>query len=214
MLFIERLFGPGAESAWMQIFLVIFSVCCHEYAHARVALWQGDSTAADEGHLTLNPLKQMGPLSLVMLAFIGIAWGAVPVNPSRMKHRYSDALVSFAGPATNLLLFLLMGAACFLVVWRHGSVVAVEFFKIGAVLNIVLFLFNLIPVPPLDGYSILKHFFPRMFDFRTEFGKGIMLTLIIGIFYSSEYFFRVGYWLFKGYAMVFFSILKLLGVTG
>jgi len=108
MLFIQTLFKDPTFGI-LCIIAVVFSTCCHEYAHARVALWQGDSTAADEGHLTLNPLKQMGPMSLVMLLFLGLAWGAVPVSKSRMRHPYSDALVSFAGPATNLLLALISG---------------------------------------------------------------------------------------------------------
>lgn len=74
------------------IIIVVFSVCAHEFMHAWIALLQGDGTAAERGHLTMSPLKQMGPWSLFMLAFIGIAWGQVPVDPSRMRHRYSHAL--------------------------------------------------------------------------------------------------------------------------
>ena len=87
--------------------IVIFSICCHEYAHAQIALWQGDSTAYENGHLTLNPFKQMGVISIITLLIIGISWGAVPVNPNRMKHKYSEALVAFAGPFTNLFLFFI-----------------------------------------------------------------------------------------------------------
>ena len=107
-LFINNLFrDPQFFFTWLVF--IVFSICCHEFMHAYVALKQGDSTAADMGHLTLNPLKQMGLFSLIMLAVAGIAWGAVPVRPYLMRHRHSDALVAFAGPATNLGLFLFCG---------------------------------------------------------------------------------------------------------
>lgn len=107
-LFITQLFeDPQRFFIWLLV--VIFSICCHEFMHAWAALKQGDPTAADEGHLTLNPMKQMGPFSLVMLAVCGIAWGRVPVRPWQMRHRHSDALVSLAGPATNFGLFLIFG---------------------------------------------------------------------------------------------------------
>src|SRR5512137_2480723 len=93
--------------SWVGI--VAFSICFHEYAHASMALKRGDDTAAKLGHLTLNPMVQMGPMSIVMLLLIGIAWGAVPVNPGRLRTRADAALVSFAGPAANLLLSLLFG---------------------------------------------------------------------------------------------------------
>lgn len=82
-LFITQLFeDPQRFFIWLLV--VIFSICCHEFMHAWAALKQGDPTAADEGHLTLNPMKQMGPFSLVMLAVCGIAWGRVPVRPWQM----------------------------------------------------------------------------------------------------------------------------------
>ena len=139
-LFIQRLFGPHQQTALMQLLVVVFSVCLHEYAHARAALWQGDATAAEQGHLTLNPLKQMGPMSLIMLLIIGIAWGAVPVNPGRMRHRYSDALVSFAGPATNLALFLvssLLFAFSALMFAKGGAALALEALTLALMGDIV-----------------------------------------------------------------------------
>ena len=80
------------------VLTVGFSVCVHEYSHARVALALGDPTAAITGHLTLNPLKQMGLLSIVMLLVLGICWGAVPVNPRLVTPR-KRALIALAGPA-------------------------------------------------------------------------------------------------------------------
>lgn len=72
---------------FMMSAIVIFSICFHEFSHARMALWMGDSTAADSGHLTLNPLKQMGVISLIMFLILGFAWGAVPVDPQKLRSR-------------------------------------------------------------------------------------------------------------------------------
>ena len=122
----------------MWVTVVMFSICLHEAAHAYVAMKQGDPTAANHGHLSLNPIKQMGTFSIIMLLLIGIAWGAVPVDPRRMRHKYSEALVSFAGPAANLLLFF---AFCVLytIFKNHVNVVTFnQMFFVGAVLNIFL----------------------------------------------------------------------------
>ena len=89
-MFIARLIENPRVYAPLAL-IVIFSICAHELMHAWTALKQGDDTAARLGHLTLNPLKQMGVVSLVMFAFVGVAWGAVPVDPSRMRRRWSHA---------------------------------------------------------------------------------------------------------------------------
>lgn len=175
---------------------MIFSICCHEYAHARAALWQGDSTAADEGHLTLNPIKQMGIFSLIMLAFLGIAFGSVPVNPARMKHRYSNMLVSIAGPLTNCLLFILFTMFIALaVIFKITSDGLILFFQLGAIMNALLFILNMLPIPMLDGWSVFAYFFPRYSRPQSEFAKGIMLILILGIFIYINKLFEIALFL-------------------
>ena len=185
---------------FMQILIVVFAVCCHEYMHARVALWQGDSTAADEGHLTLNPLRQMGPISLVMLAIIGIAWGQVPVNPKRMRHKYSDALVSFAGPATNLVLAVIFCFVAALVIIISGekeltstsmeiSNNARNLFRLGAILNFVLFVFNMLPAPGFDGWHILSSFFPKLKTNDSQATYFVSLVILILAMNYIEYIF-------------------------
>ena len=185
---------------FMQILIVVFAICCHEYMHARVALWQGDPTAADEGHLTLNPLRQMGPISLVMLAIIGIAWGQVPVNPARMRHKYSDALVSFAGPATNLVLAVVFCFVAALVIIISGekeltstsmeiSNNARNLFRIGAILNFVLFVFNMLPAPGFDGWHILSSFFPKLKTNDSQATYFVSLVILILAMNYIEYIF-------------------------
>jgi Zn-dependent protease len=188
---------------FMWIFVVVFAVCCHEYMHARVALWQGDSTAADEGHLTLNPLKQMGPFSIFMLVILGLAWGQVPVNPSRMRHRYSDALVSFAGPATNLVLGMIFCVLAAVVILAAGGKDvgestaemgnnAIALFSTGAIVNFVLFMLNLLPVPGFDGWHILSSFYPRL---KTSDSQAmyfvVAVIFLLGIRYIG-YLFMIG----------------------
>ena len=201
-LFINNLW-EDPNYFFMQILVVVFAICCHEYMHARVALWQGDSTAADQGHLTLNPLRQMGLISLVMLAFIGIAWGQVPVNSQRMRHKYSDALVSFAGPATNLVLAVIFCFVVSLIVIIAGkqnfgdagmeiSNNAGDLFYLGAILNFVLFIFNMLPAPGFDGWHILSSFFPKLKTADSQGTYFVSLVILILAMNYIEYIFLFG----------------------
>ena len=167
---------------FMQIWVVVFSICCHEFMHAWVALKQGDSTAADAGHLTLNPFRQMKLLSLVMLVFIGLAWGMVPVNPNRMRHRWSNALVSFAGPSVNLALFVLSGLAIGINAAFIANPSVHLLFLICGGINMVLFVINMIPVPGFDGWHVVSYFLPKIQSGTNELKTGIGLSLIILIF--------------------------------
>ena len=105
-MFIQTMFRDP-QMFFSQLLIVVFSICCHEYLHALTAYKLGDPTAAMRGHLTLNPLKQMGFISLLMLFFIGIAWGQVPVDTRNLRGKHAPALVAAAGPVTNLMLSLL-----------------------------------------------------------------------------------------------------------
>ncbi len=168
--------------SWVGI--VMFSVCFHEFSHARMALKLGDDTAARRGHLSLNPLVQMGPMSIVMLLLIGIAWGAVPVNPGRLRTRADAAMVSFAGPAANLLLSLLFGAmvgALSLVSDPSVSLV-IRFFVYGCIANAVLFVFNMLPVPMFDGWTIFSLFIPAMRDVEPQKAQNISLFVLVIVF--------------------------------
>ncbi len=206
MLFIAQLW-KDPHLFFTQLLVVVFSICCHEYAHARAALWQGDRTAADQGHLTLNPLKQMGPASIIMLLFIGIAWGAVPVNPARMRHRWSDALVSFAGPFTNLLLAVAFATSLAFTMAYSGNKEAVKLFMLGSVLNMTLFFINIAPIPPFDGWSVLRYFVPRLNYPETELGKGMMLFSILLLFLFIDYIFTLAKFVTVFYAVLILALL-------
>lgn len=172
---------PVRAISW--IFWVIFSICCHELGHGYAAIRKGDDTPIVTGHMTWNPLVHMGMFSFIMFAVSGIAWGAMPVNPNRLHGRHADAYVAAAGPAVNLGLFLLCAvlSIIWLVVppfvgdepWKNIE----EFLHCGCALNMVLMLFNLIPVPPLDGSRIVASYVSSYREFVYS-ENGAVVSLI------------------------------------
>jgi Zn-dependent protease len=168
-----------------------FSV--HEFAHAYVAYKFGDPTAKNQGRLTLSPLAHLDVLGTLLIFLAGFGWAKpVPVNPHHFKNpRLAGILVSVAGPVSNLVL-----AAGGLLVWfmmiRFGVVSIIPdwfaagfetFFQIFVGLNIVLFVFNLLPFPPLDGYRILEDLAPRHVRAKMtqweNYGALIFLILVL-----------------------------------
>ncbi len=180
-----------AWAAW-----VIVSITLHELAHGWAAIRRGDRTPIELGRMTFNPLVHMGTMSLIAFAVIGIAWGSMPVNPSRLRGRYAEAFVAAAGPAVNLVLAI--GCIVLLASWElvrsssvgasipdHIGVNMATVFWAGALLNIVLLMFNLIPVPPLDGSRILADFVPsygRMFEGPQGQYVGLGLFMLMFLF--------------------------------
>ena len=162
--------------------LVVFSVCCHEYMHALIALKMGDDTAARRGHLTLNPFRQMGIWSLAMLLFLGIAWGQVPVTPENFRSRAGRVLTSLAGPLTNLVLWLIFALLAFAAFRGDVQHFASDMLTYGAVLNLALFIFNMLPVPGLDGFSVLMEYFPDLIRRDSEVVKGAFFMLVVLLF--------------------------------
>ena len=149
---------------------LIIGVILHEYMHGRVADWRGDHTARAAGRLTLNPIPHIDPFGTVLLPLVlliitqgrGPVFGyakPVPVNPYFLKHRRDMVLVSIAGPATNFAvagLFTLIGFITFHV--GLHNVPLLTLFYVIAEINIILGIFNLLPIPPLDGSHILEYF--------------------------------------------------------
>lgn len=174
------------------VLTVVVSVTLHELGHAYAAIAQGDDTPRVQGHLTLDPLKHMGPMSLIVLLVAGIAWGSTPVNPSRFRSRHGDALVSLAGPAVNLVLAVL--GLTVLGLWMRFSPEAsgtlagnlrVFLFVFGEV-NLVLCLLNLLPIPPLDGSNVVASFVPGVRRLMTDpNNQGVFFALFILIFFMA-----------------------------
>ncbi len=178
---------------FLPIFLISLSV--HEFAHAVLAYKFGDDTAKKQGRLTLNPFKHLdlvGSIIMPILAFTSgfmlIGWAKpVPVNRGNFKNiRRDDAIVSFAGPLSNLVL----AAFSYLIyLFMVGSGLELNntfanIFRLTIVFNIFLFCFNLLPIPPLDGSHILYDIFPN--KFTAKFLRlGIYGTLILFAFIYS-----------------------------
>lgn len=152
--------GWSYVAAWT--FWVLFSISLHELAHGWAALWQGDQTPRELGHMTWNPWVHMGGFSLAMFALIGIAWGMMPTQPHRFRSgRRGWVVVAAAGPAMNIALALvtLSALALFVHVGPQEGLFAERlnmFLFTGGWLNIILAGLNLLPVPPLDGSRILS----------------------------------------------------------
>lgn len=149
------------------ILAVVVSVSLHELAHGLVAVRLGDDTPIEEGRITLNPLVHMGPVSLLVLLIAGIAWGAMPIDRARLRGKYGEAQVAAAGPFTNILIAAVTLTA--LGLWqRHRGLASDDLSPMAqngelllgvfGTMNVTLALFNLIPVPPLDGSHILANF--------------------------------------------------------
>ena len=170
------------------IFWVISSIVLHELGHGFAALWEGDTTPRDTGHLTINPIVHMGWFSIIALLIMGIAWGLMPVNPSRFRHgRRGWAVVAAAGPTVNLLLSGLCIVLRALVI-RYANFAEPlsgnleTFLVVGGCLNIYLMIFNLMPVPPLDGSMILSGFSNTALRFFSKPGVqqfGVLALLLI-----------------------------------
>ncbi len=143
--------------AWAAVFFaVVASIVLHELGHALAATWEGDDTPRLSGHLTWNPVVHMGWISIALAAFVGIAWGLTPVNPRRFRHRrWGEVIVAAAGPAVNLGLAVMATALLHLSTVSGAPAEIAAFWWIVALLNVALFLLNMIPVPPLDGFTVL-----------------------------------------------------------
>lgn len=143
------------------IIVVLLGIAVHEYAHAYSAYKLGDDTAAQLGRLTMNPLAHIDAVGLLFLALVGFGWGKpVPVNESRLTNkRWGPLIVSLSGPLANIILAAAIILFSRLLVSPSDSLVWWFLFLMVAI-NLVLAVFNLIPIPPLDGSSILFALFP------------------------------------------------------
>ncbi len=186
---------------WILIFIIlIFSAVFHEYAHGMAAYSLGDPTAKNMGRLTLNPIPHIDPFFTILLPLLMIILptnfiigGAkpVPVNPYNLRGKYADMKVALAGPASNILLAVVFGLLIRFVPFIQEN--QTLFFAFGTVvfINLLLAVFNLLPIPPLDGSHILFTFVPLSAELKAFFSQYGFFILIGAILFFMEYIFSL-----------------------
>jgi len=182
------------------IIILLFSIVIHEVSHGAMANYLGDPTAKNAGRLTLNPLKHLDPIGSVIVPIFlilmtkltggGIIFGwakPVPINPYNFRdQKYGSAKVALAGPASNLAIALVFGLALRFLPVLAGFQGLYLMFSFIVYINILLAVFNLLPVPPLDGSHILFTFLPQKMEnvriFLSQFGLFVLLFIIFFLF--------------------------------
>ena len=176
------------------LIVLLFSIIIHEIAHGSIAFTLGDPTAKDSGRLTLNPLKHLDPFGSVILPLVLffsyflsgtagpiVGWAKpVPINPYNFRdQKWGTLKVAVAGPAINFLIALIFGLIIRFISLPQSLLI---FFSIITVYNFVWGIFNLVPVPPLDGSHILFSFLPERFsnvkNFLQQYGLFILIFFI------------------------------------
>lgn len=162
---------------------LVIGITVHEAAHATSAYWLGDDTAYRDGRVTLNPASHLDVLGSLMLLMAGFGWGKpTPVMPSKLRGGiFGPVAVALAGPISNLLIVAVCGILFLIPAFQGGYLAIVV--AMTAFTNALLFVFNLIPIPPLDGSKILFPFLPRALngfvDFMNQYGPMILFGLIL-----------------------------------
>lgn len=197
----------------LQVFsfvVLIFSIVIHEFSHGWMADHLGDPTARHMGRLTLNPVPHidlMGSIIVPLILLISsagfiIGWAKpVPYNPYNLRDKKNgEMLVAFAGPASNLLLALVFGIMIRILLLQGIGIDSsvISFFSIVVLYNILLAVFNLVPIPPLDGSKILFHFLPySAHNIRETMERNGMLFLVIFILFGFKFILPIMFFLFS-----------------
>jgi len=174
------------ENMIFRIPALLIALTFHEYAHARVAVWMGDNTPKIMGRLTLNPVAHLDPLGLIMLWLFKFGWAKpVPINPNNFENwRKGTLLVALAGPTANVTM-------AFIAAILYGILAKTQVLSSGLAMvlsftysyNIIFAVFNLIPLPPLDGSKILMNLLPSRYGYMFEkiepYAPFILMALVL-----------------------------------
>jgi Zn-dependent protease len=184
-----NMFDWGQLGDWvLRAVAVLLCIIIHEVSHGAAALCLGDPTAKQQHRLSLNPLRHLDPLGLLMMLFLGFGWAKpVPVDPRYFKHPKSGmAVTALAGPLSNFLLafFLLLGSGFLIKLEMTNALYQlVSFLLQTAMLSTGLCVFNLIPFPPLDGFKILSAFLPDRIYYRAMQYERYGMLVLIAVFW-------------------------------
>ncbi|MDN5353577.1 MAG: hypothetical protein PWQ09_333 [Candidatus Cloacimonadota bacterium] len=175
----------------IQLPILFITLTVHEYSHGLVAYWLGDDTAKRAGRLTLNPISHIDPVGLIMLFIVHIGWAKpVPINPYNFRDQKRDmALSAAAGPISNFIMAILLAVLFRFFnnmnpTWQYsssiGSILMFMLFY-AVMINLALGLFNLIPVPPLDGSKIIGGFMSDelYYKYTAQERRGAQILIII-----------------------------------
>lgn len=178
-----------------QLIILLFSVIIHEVFHGLAALYFGDDTAEKMGRLTLNPIKHLDPIGSVLLPLIlvimnsGFVFGwakPVPYNPLKLKNpRRDTALLALSGPLANFSLALFFGLITRVIMITSSFISLLPYLMFIVWINLILGIFNLMPIPPLDGSKILFYLFPSRELEMILSQYGIILLLFFIMFAGS-----------------------------
>jgi len=164
---------------------IVVAITVHEFSHAAVATLQGDRTPRSQGRLTLNPISHLDPLGSIALVLAGFGWGRpVQFSPFQLRNRrIGAALVGLAGPASNFILALLSALVLRIALEGSPNEFALSLLGRLVTLNVVLGVFNLIPIPPLDGSRLLSILLPQRHQgivyFLDQYGIFLLLALLL-----------------------------------
>ena len=187
------------------IVIVAASLLCitvHETCHGLAACWMGDDTAKRMGRLSLNPLRHVDLMGLVMMALVRFGWAKpVPVDMRRFRNpKAGMAITALAGPVSNVLLTLLavvLRVVAIVLLYRYGGVwsYVIDFLEYVAILSAGLAVFNLFPIPPLDGSKVLFALLPARYYEKLmryeRFGMLLLMALLfLGVLDTPLYFLR------------------------
>ncbi|MCX6789256.1 MAG: site-2 protease family protein [Candidatus Gribaldobacteria bacterium] len=182
-MLINALFTDPISYLMMAVSL-LFALTVHEYAHAQAADWQGDHTARAMGRLTLNPLAHLDAVGALFIFTMGFGWGKpVPFNLYALRNKkWGPSLVAIAGPLSNFLMAVVVG-----MILRFGHLGGerlLAFFAMFVWLNVLLGVFNLIPVPPLDGSHLALALWPWKWEkHRVLFMQGGFMAIFVAIIF-------------------------------
>ena len=196
----------GVTIIIVKILAVLFSIVLHEVAHGAMAFSLGDNTAKNLGRLTLNPIKHLDMFGSVLLPLMtyflgGFIFGyakPVPYNPNNLTdQKYGPAKVAAAGPLTNIAVAVLFGLILRLTFGFLPFAMA-EVFQFVVFMNLILAVFNLMPVPPLDGHWFVLTFVPdRYWQFKEAYLRFGFVILILFLFYGFVLIMPIVSWLFR-----------------